>query len=144
MADEATATEEVATEQEEKRPGYEKFTTKASKDENARSLTMEYHIGETVEEATEKFGDEIVLNYFGAQLVVQIQAAIRRMMNPKEEGKHYTDEKIIDYITNEYKPGVKTGRVGVTKIDSLVKKFKGMSPEKQAEFLAKLSEGQAA
>lgn len=120
-------------------PGYEKFTTKANKDDNARILTMEYHIGETLEEASEKFGDEVVLNLFGAQLIVQVQAAIRRKMNNKDGDPVLDDGAIVEYIANEYKPGIRTARAGTTKIDTLVKAYGKMTAEKKAEFLALLT-----
>lgn len=111
-----------------------------------RVVEVEYDFGETLEQALELFGEEVVFSRFKAAAVVDLQALIRRNMQPKtdKEGKvteePKTDEE-IQQIVSEWKPGIKqvTRKSPQEKIKALME---GMSDEDREALLAGLLEGE--
>lgn len=131
-------------EKDQTQPGVETFTTKASKEEGARELTMSWNIGKDVNESVEIFGAEVVHSQFKKAIVIAAQANIRRMLDAKNEDgtQKFSDEQIVNHIHNEYKPGVRAARGGseekaLAKALALLKK---MSPEQRATLLGGIAE----
>jgi len=131
---EETAGAEVGSEQ----PGVETFTTKADKTEGAREITVSWNLGKDVNEAIEIFGAEVVKNMFDKAIVVAVQANIRRMLGATNEdgSTKYSDKAIINYVHNEYKPGVRTAREGGTaSMDKLIAKLMKLPLEERKKLL---------
>lgn len=112
MTDAAAEVEEQ--EKDQAQPGVETFTTKASKEEGAREITMSWNIGKDVNESVEIFGAEVVHSQFKKAIIIAAQSLIRRMLEATNEDKSlkYTDEQIVNHIHNEYKPGIRSARGG--------------------------------
>lgn len=110
-----------------------------------RSVEVEYNFGETLAEAVELFGEEVVFSRFKAAAVVDLQALIRRGLTPKtdKEGNEIesakTDEEIAASVA-EWKPGVKqvTRKSKAEKIKDLVA---DMSDEDREALLASIMAG---
>lgn len=97
--------------------------------------TMAYiEVPETVEEATEMFGGEVVNSNAIANWIVTLQAAIRRMHTA---GK--TDEEIQETVAKA-KMGIVTSGGRIDPIQASLVKFKTMNSDEQADYLNKLRE----
>jgi len=136
MSDE-TVTEVV----EEKQPGVEEFNTKASKEAGAREITMKWNIGKDVQESVDMFGAEVVHGTFRKGIIVAVQAPIRRMLDAKNEdgSLKFTDEQIVNFVHNEYKPGVRSARVGggsAKSMEKLIAEIMKLPKEKRLAALA--------
>jgi hypothetical protein len=118
---------EKTDESADTQPGIETFSTAASKEKDARKISITYIFGKDLEEAVELHGAEVVYGMFVKSLKIAIQANVRRMLEEmKEDGSaKYDDEAIQNFVQNEYKPGVRAARAtGEKGIASLVSKIK--------------------
>ena len=97
--------------------------------------TIFFNGGDTLAEATERFGEENVYNLYAAQLIVKVQAVIRRMV---AEGK--SQDEIQSELEN-WTPDTKrvSKKDPVAEAEKLLAK---MSPEARAQLLAQFK-GQA-
>lgn len=116
-------------------PGVEEFVTTASNDANARSITLAYDFGASLESSTEKFGAEVVHGAFVKAAKIALQAYIRRLMNAE---KPATDDEIRTKVSTEWKLGARQPRVSGGSIEALSAKLAKLSPEKKKELLEKL------
>jgi len=105
--------------------------TSANAEPGARSIEVEYDFGKDLEDAVEKFGDEVVFQTFIAQAKVNLQAMIRRRLNKNE-----TDEEILAAVS-EWKPTFRavTRKSPLEKMEEILAK---MSPEERQAFKEKL------
>lgn len=108
------------------------ITTNAPK--TGRAITVEYDLGGNLERAVELFGAEVVYSNFEDNATIALQSLIRRYLEKTGE-KTVDDDFIRDKVAN-WKPGV--GAKRSDPIEALLARFSKMSPEKQAEILAKL------
>ena len=92
--------------EEDSEMGLEDITAKLGKEDDAPSVTVKYDFGDNLEDATDKFGDEVVYKRFRAAGVIDVQALIRRHMG----GEEPKDQKAIQAIVDEWKPGVTKAR----------------------------------
>lgn len=69
--------------------------------DNDRTVTVSYEFGETLREAVQKFGEEVVFSRYLAAAVVDLQALLRRGI---KVGK--TDSEITSMVA-AWRPGVK-------------------------------------
>lgn len=101
-----------------------------------RPCEVAYDFGGNVEEMIELFGDQVVYANARAQMVIGLQAMMRRAMMPDKEGKTKTDDE-ISAMAKEWTPGDRTvtRKTAVEKAKDLLG---GMSPEEKAELLASL------
>ena len=114
--------------------------------EAARKIELEFNFGETLEEAIELYGKEVVFSAYVASAKVDAQALVRRYLKsnvPAVEGvsteRPYTDDEIAAKLAS-WKPGVKTDR-GTTSVADQAEKILGkMTDAQKAEFLKKLQE----
>jgi len=111
----------------------ETFKTAESKEEGARSLELGYDFGDTLDQASEKFGDDVVMDNYKKSARISVQTRIRDLM---KAGK--TDDEIREYVEKEWVPGLKTARVQVSTAEKLLKAFSKMPAEEQALILAAL------
>jgi hypothetical protein len=84
-----------------------KFNVKASKADGARSITLDYETGATLETKVELFGAQAVNDAADDSIIIALQSNVRRWMNA---GK--SDAEIKE-LAAPYKPGVRTARVTV-------------------------------
>lgn len=117
----------------EEQENYSNKVITATKEVNGdkRQTSIVYDFGDTLDEAVEKFGADVVLSGFVSKSVITAQAAMRRLL---ESG--LSDEEIQEKM-NSWRPGVAMERT-VDPVAALMGKFGSMSPEEQAELLAKL------
>ena len=91
----------------------------------------------TLKEAMEMYGEEIVLNYFWAQLVVSFQSFMRVQMKPDDDGKSLSKKK-LQAKADDWKPGIKSrGRPLEERIAELTAKLTPEAKEKLLESLGK-------
>jgi len=104
-----------------------------------REATVEYNIGEDLNEAINLFGDAVVYSAFKQSAVIDVQAVIRRML---EAGK--SEEEIQNYLSS-YKLGVRTTSGGGRRdsYKAALEALLSASPEEReakiAEIRAKLA-----
>jgi len=101
---------------------------------------IEYDLGESLEEAKDLFGEEVVYNMYKAQARISAQAQMRKLL---------VAGKSEEEIQSEMDKWVLGQTIGVQKdkYAAVVDDFKNKSPEEQAAFIQKLQEmlaGQAA
>ena len=109
------------------------ITTNAPK--VSRVLVVDYDFGANLEEATAKFGAEVVFSNFKQNAVIGLQALVRRNLEAKDD-KYKDDAAIIAAVAN-WKPGVAT--VKTTDKKALVMDAIGkMSAEERKALLEQL------
>lgn len=104
---------------------------KATKQGMEREVLCTVDLGDNLQDAVQKFGEEVVFSNFQAQTKIKAQAIIRDMM---VEGK--TDEEIQTFM-NGWKPGVSRER-NVDPLAATLNKFATMTQEEQDKFLEEL------
>lgn len=95
-----------------------------------RSVTINYDLGENLEDMKAKFGEEIVFSNARQQMKIGIQGIIRRMI---EKGK--PDKDIADHIAG-YKPGLAGERQDP--IEKFKSKWQSLSKEEKDKLLKEL------
>ena len=95
-------------------------------------VTCEYDFGETLDEAKDMFGADVVFSQFVAAAKVKVQSIIREK---KKAGQ--TPEQIQEYL-NTYKVGMIVERTAVNPLEAFKAAFKLMTPEQQREQLIAL------
>lgn len=93
--------------------------------------TIDLH-DESLSAMTSAFGEDSVKSAALADMVIAVQSLIRAAI---EKGK--TDVE-IQTIINGWKPGVKTSLGPADPVESVMKKFAGMTPEEQTAFQKEL------
>ncbi len=114
----------------------ETISTKAGKDQDSRTLVVNYDFGDNLAAAIEKFSEEVVFGSFKADAKVGLQSFIRARLNATEddsEALKYTDEDIVAAAA-DWKPGTKAraGADPLTKLQALLGK---LTPEQKAALL---------
>lgn len=94
---------------------------------------IEYDFGGSLEEAKDRFGEEVVYNVYKAQARINAQAQMRKLL---VAGK---SEEEIQAEMNKWVLGQTIG-VQRDKYAAVVDDFKNKSPEEQQAFIAKLQE----
>lgn len=112
-----------------------KATGKVGEGENAERVegSIQYDVGENLQEATSKFGEELVHDLFKRALTVKVQAAIRREI---ENGAHPDD---LQQILGSWDPS-QTHTVRKDPKSSILKDFASLSEEEKMEILEALRE----
>lgn len=108
------------------------LTTIAAKSpKSGTSATVNFDFGETVEEAVEKFGADVVLSGFIRTSTITAQAAIRRYL---EVG---LEQEAIEEKMTDWKPGVTIQRV-VDPVAAILRKADDMEGDELEALIAKL------
>jgi len=106
-----------------------------------RSVSFEKNFGETLDEAVELFGSEVVFTMFEALAVIRCQAAARGALNDPEKSEDQAVEAGLGY-----KPGVvrRTGSGGASAMSKVLEAVKSgkLSKEQVLEFLQSLQSAQ--
>lgn len=109
----------------------ESISAKLSEQKDDEAVAVNYDFGDSLEDAVERFGEEVVYSRFKAAAVVDLQALIRRGIKAKKDAKQ------IQADADEWKPGVK--RVSRKSSEDRIKEsFSKMSAEDRAALLAQL------
>lgn len=109
----------------------EQITAKLPK--TGKETAINYDFGDNLEDATAKFGEEVVFSNFKRCAVITAQAGMRRMM---EAGK---SQEEIQNTYDTWKPGVALVRT-VDPVGALMAKFGKMSDEEKANLLQMLKD----
>jgi hypothetical protein len=106
-----------------------KVKAKAPKVEKEAEIMVD--LGENLEDATSRFGAEVVFSNYLSNVVIGVQAGIRRYL---DKGKTVEE---IQGIFNTYKPGTTLERV-VDPMALIAKQMEGKSEEEMNAFFEKL------
>lgn len=110
-----------------------KVTTRAPKKD--KELEVEYDFGASLDEAKEKFGDEVIFSNFKQSAVISLQGIVRRHLDKGE----LTDEQIREKVA-AWKPGVAIVKTSDKKAIVLAA-FGKMSEEEKKALLEQLLAG---
>lgn len=110
-----------------------KATGKVGEGDSAERVegSIQYEVGENLQEATGKFGEDLVFDLFKRALSVKAQAAIRREI---ENGSHPDD---LQQILGSWDPA-QTHTVRKDPKSSILKDFASLSEEEKMEVLESL------
>lgn len=108
------------------------ITAKKVIEGNERTATVQVDLGDNLQDAITKFGEEVVLSNFQSNAKITCQGAIRRML---EDG---ADEPFIQARLAAWKPGTTLDRVQVNPVDALKRMLAAMDPEAAKAMLAEL------
>jgi len=97
---------------------------------SATVYDVDYNFGENLEEATQLFGEKVVLSAFQASATVTLQSRIRSLA---KQGK---DADEIKEICANWKPGVTAPRK--SPVDKVMATYEKMSDDEKAKFLEAL------
>jgi hypothetical protein len=100
---------------------------------NDREWTGSYDFGANLDEAKEKFGEDVVFSSYVSAQTIRAQAVVRSLL---EAGK--TDDEIAVELA-AWKPGVQRTR-SIDPQAAILAKWSSMSQEDKAAFLAKLQQ----
>lgn len=95
--------------------------------------SIDFEVGNNVNEAVEKFGEELIFEFFKRALIVKAQAAIRREI---ENGTHPND---LQQVLGTWDPA-QTHTVRRDPKSSILKDFSALSEEERMEILNALRE----
>jgi hypothetical protein len=124
-------------------------TISVTSKKTGRTVEFERNFGETIEQAVELFGAEVVLSVFTAQCVIRAQGAARNVLDRMDEQGNPTASEDDAIAAGEaYKPGV-VRRSGAKKADPVETVLNAiasgdMSDEQYNEFIKRLKETAAA
>ena len=104
---------------------------KATKQGSDREVVAIIDLGDNLQDAIAKFGEEVIFTNFAAQAKIRAQAIIRDMM---VNGK--TDQEINDFMAT-WKPGTARDRI-VDPTAAFMRKFDGMTEEEQDKYIEEL------
>ena len=110
---------------------------KTGKDDEGKTIiigeaAVEYDFGETLSQAIDIHGEDVVFSNYKSRGVVAAQAAVRPWIEQQK-----TQDEIIPLFA-EWKLGVAAARSGVSAEDAFLAKWAKMTPDAQAEILKKL------
>jgi len=109
------------------------ITAKKKMGDEDREATISVDFGDSLQEAVEMFGEDVVFSNFKASAKITAQAAMRRYI---ESGLNA--DQIAEKM-DTWKPGVALERV-IDPIKALMGKWAKMSPEEKKELLTALKE----
>lgn len=99
----------------------------------AATATVNYNIGDNLEENVQIFGAEVVNSGFVGGLVIDVQSVVGSCL------KKGLSQEECQRVVDSWKPGVGGGRGAVIVTETaMVNAFAKMSPEEQKAHLAKL------
>ena len=95
-------------------------------------FTVTYDIPDTVQEAVDRWGEEIVYSRFKSSLVIDLQSFMRTQIK-----KDNASPEAVQEAVNGWTPGAKkTGKPFSEKVSEYLQ---NMSPEERAAFLAEMA-----
>lgn len=103
-------------------------TVKATKDE--RTVEAQYDFGDSLQDMSDKFGEDVVFSNAKQNIRITLQAMIRRMIQKGE-----TEETIQDAVS-AHVPGV--GGQKADPVDKFKQKWQNLSSEERERLLEEL------
>lgn len=104
---------------------------KAKIGKDGKPVVVKFDFGANMEEAADKYGDEIVFSYYKANATVCIQDVIRSGIKAGKSAQE------IQKAVSAWVPGIK--RRGKSKSEKMKDDFQKLSEEEKAELLASLT-----
>lgn len=107
--------------------------------EGGEEIIISYDLGNTLEETTAKYGEEVVHYNACLRLATTMRNRLYALVN-QEDGARTPDE--VDAILAEmaeWTPSVSVGRTKKSPADSALAAIEKMTPEAKATFLAELT-----
>ncbi|KKK50618.1 hypothetical protein LCGC14_3123230 [marine sediment metagenome] len=98
--------------------------------QGGEQYTVQFDVPETLEEAKERWGEDVVYSRFKASTVIDLQSGMRGVIRADD----FSADKLQLYAES-WKPGVKTR--GRTKDERLIDALDALSDEDRAELLSK-------
>ncbi len=95
-------------------------------------FTVNYDIPETLDEAKERFGEEVVYSNFRQSMTISLQSVMRGAI----QADNATPESVQE-AADKWQPGVK--RQGKSKAEKISDLFADLSDEERQELLSQLS-----
>ena len=114
------------------------ITAKAGQEDDAPSATVLYDMGDTLEEAVDLFGADVVFKRFQAAVTIDIQALLRRGLTrvDKDKKPDPMSQEDLQALVDEWKPGVSKTRK--SKSEKAIEAFQSLSDEERAALLEQL------
>lgn len=100
-----------------------------------RELEVDFEFGNTLQEAIDLFGEEVVYSNYKKSAVIALQALVRRNLD-KDGEKQMSEEDIIKAV-GEWKPSV-ARIIGASQKEALFTKIEKLSDEDRKALIAKL------
>lgn len=101
--------------------------------EHPELVTVQYELPETLPELVSKFGEEVVANAASAQLVINLQAFMRRHIDkPQAE---------LQELVTQWQPGTRSPSVKKSAFERASGAIANLSPEERQALLARLQAG---
>lgn len=101
---------------------------------NSTSASVDYHFGDTLDEATKLFTPEVVLSLFKQSAIIKAQTQLRAQLKADK------DADAIEAYFETWKPGVAAPRVAKDPAGTFAKAFEKMSDKEQAAAITMLQE----
>ena len=117
----------------------EQVTATAKAGDQELEVTVDYDFGDNLQDAVERFGEDVVFNEFKANARVKLQSGMRGKAFVKDEDGNVSpaDPKVLQEWADSYKPG--TGRTRKSTEDKILELTSKMTDEEFQAFLAKIS-----
>ena len=109
------------------------IAAKAGTSDDAPSASVEFDFGDTLADAAELFGEDVVFSRFVSAATVDLQALIRRNLTLEEP----KSEEEIQELVAEWKPGVST-RVRVSASEKAQRAVDALSDAEKTALLQSL------
>ncbi len=103
-----------------------------------KSATVEFNFGESLEEAVELFGAEVVFSSFKKAQVVSLQSAMRKKLEAGVEADLVSEALFSPAEGVAWKPGVARVRAGKSVQAKAIEEFGAMSEADQNAFIMNL------
>lgn len=96
------------------------------------SAAIDYNLGDDLEEASELFGEEVILSLFKQTAVIKAQSQLRACLKAEKD-----EEGILTHFKT-WKPGVAVARTPKDPMAEGRKAFEKMSPDERTTYLEEL------
>lgn len=117
---------------------FEEVKAKVTQGDAVVEVICSVDLGENLEDAIERFGEECIYEQYRANAKIKAQAVIRSLLN---QGK--TPDEVMAEMA-DWNPTVKReGRGGFNAETAMKKRFATMSPDERAAYLQELQDSLA-
>lgn len=110
---------------------------KSGRAEGAPTVTVNYDLPATVQDAVSKYGEATVADLITRSLTLGVQALVRVKM-----GKGTTKQSELQAAVDAWVPGVRGPAVRQTPLERAISALKSLDPTALAELLAKVKAAQ--
>ena len=107
-------------------------TTRERREAKDPDWAANYNFPETVDEAAEMFGEDVVIARFNSAITVDLQGYLRSQ-NEEKEGKKIPSAAELQKLVDAWTPGLRPARK--TKVEKTAAMYADMSADDRAELL---------